>query len=179
MYVYTVVSIPYPVRQCCNCPPAWVLFNKDITFFCMGKMNVYLTTVWIVVKIQIYFGYSLQLRPLSYDPNVWSFCLTPNMWAIRPSLTQSKWNMEEICGLKLHFSYLDMPQDFFWELPPCANHVIFITEFVLLTKTPPFYEGNSFNRKRLAHGGIFSRPLFTIIFRPKILKFHPYSILTG
>ena len=26
---------------------------------------------------------------------------------------------------------------------------------------------------------IFSRPLFTIIFRPEILKFHQYSILTG
>ena len=26
---------------------------------------------------------------------------------------------------------------------------------------------------------IFSRPLFTIIFRPKMLKFYPYSILTG
>ena len=26
---------------------------------------------------------------------------------------------------------------------------------------------------------IFSWPLFTIIFRPEILKFHPYSILTG
>ena len=26
---------------------------------------------------------------------------------------------------------------------------------------------------------IFSRPLFTIIFRPDMLKFHPYSILTG
>ena len=26
---------------------------------------------------------------------------------------------------------------------------------------------------------IFSRPLFTIIFRPETLKFHPYSILTG
>ena len=25
---------------------------------------------------------------------------------------------------------------------------------------------------------IFSRPLFTIIFRPEVLKFHPYSILT-
>jgi hypothetical protein len=33
-----------------------------------------------------------------------------------------------------------------------------------------------------AHRGIFknifSRPLFTIIFRPKMIKFHPYSILT-
>ena len=26
---------------------------------------------------------------------------------------------------------------------------------------------------------IFHRPLFIIIFRPKMLKFHPYSILTG
>ena len=26
---------------------------------------------------------------------------------------------------------------------------------------------------------IFSKPLFTIIFRPEMLKFHPYSILTG
>ena len=26
---------------------------------------------------------------------------------------------------------------------------------------------------------IFSRPRFTIIFRPEMLKFHPYSILTG
>jgi hypothetical protein len=25
---------------------------------------------------------------------------------------------------------------------------------------------------------IFSRPLFTIIFRPKMIKFHSYSILT-
>ena len=39
--------------------------------------------------------------------------LTPNMWAIRPSLARSKWNMDKICGLKFHFSYVDMPQDFF------------------------------------------------------------------
>ena len=26
---------------------------------------------------------------------------------------------------------------------------------------------------------IFPRPLFIIIFRPEMLKFHPYSILTG
>ena len=34
-----------------------------------------------------------------------------------------------------------------FEIPPCDHLVIFITEFVLLTKTPPFYEVNSFNRK--------------------------------
>ena len=55
--------------------------------------------------------------------------------------------MDEICGLKFHLSYADMPQEFFLEIPPCANHVIFVTEFVLLIKTPPFYEVDSFNRK--------------------------------
>ena len=59
--------------------------------------------------------------------------------------------MEEICALK---SYLDMPQEFFLEIPPSAHHVIFNTEFVLLIKIPLFYEVNSFNRKWQAHGGI-------------------------
>ena len=60
-----------------------------------------------------------------------------------------------------------------FETPPCAHRGI------LLIKTPPFL---SFNSKWLAPRGIskisFSRPLFTIIFRPEILKIHPYSILT-
>ena len=42
----------------------------------------------------------------------------------------------------------------YFEIPPCAHQVIFITEFVLLIKTPLFYEVNSFNRKWLAHEGI-------------------------
>ena len=29
-----------------------------------------------------------------------------------------------------------------FEIPSCAHHVIFIIEFVLLTKAPPFYEVN-------------------------------------
>ena len=41
-----------------------------------------------------------------------------------------------------------------FEIPPCAHHVIFITEFVPLIKTPLFYEVNSFHRKWLALGGI-------------------------
>ena len=41
---------------------------------------------------------------------------------------------------------------YFW--PKYAHHVIFITEFVLLIKTPPFYGVNSFNGKWLVHGGI-------------------------
>jgi hypothetical protein len=48
----------------------------------------------------------------------------------------------------------------FLEIPPCAHHVIFITEFVHLIKTPPFYEVNSFNRKCLAHGGDYLSPSF-------------------
>ena len=55
-------------------------------------------------------------------------------------------------------------EKFFLEIPPFAHHVIFITEFVLLIKTPHFYEANSFDRKWLEHGGIskifFSRPHF-------------------
>ena len=57
-------------------------------------------------------------------------------------------------------------------------HVIFFTEFVLLIKTPPFYEVKSFTRKWRDFKNIYSRPLFTIIFRPEMLKFQPYSILT-
>ena len=41
-----------------------------------------------------------------------------------------------------------------FEILPCAYRDIFITEFVLLIKISPFYEGNSFNRKWKAHGGI-------------------------
>ena len=41
-----------------------------------------------------------------------------------------------------------------FEIPPCAHHVIFITEFVLLIKTPISYEVHSFIRKWLAHEGI-------------------------
>jgi hypothetical protein len=54
------------------------------------------------------------------------------------------------------------------EIPPCTHHVIFITEFVLLIKTPPFYEVNSFNRKWLAHGGI-SKIFFLDHFSPSFL----------
>ena len=53
----------------------------------------------------------------------------------------------------------------FFKIPPCEHHVILI-------KTPLLYEVNSFNRKK------FSRPLFTIIFRPKILILGTYSILS-
>jgi hypothetical protein len=34
--------------------------------------------------------------------------------------------MDEICGLKLYLSYVDMPEDFFLEIASCADHVIFV-----------------------------------------------------
>ena len=55
-----------------------------------------------------------------------------------------------------------------FEIPPCSHHVILITEFVLLIKTPPFYEVNLFNRKRQAHGGI-SKIFFLDHFSPSFL----------
>ena len=52
---------------------------------------------------------------------------------------QSKWNMDEICGF--HLSYVSRyATGIFLEISPCRQHVVFITEFVLLLKTPPFYE---------------------------------------
>jgi hypothetical protein len=76
--------------------------------------------------------------------------------------------MDEICGLKFQLSYVVMPQAFFLKIPPCAHDVIFITEFVLLIKIPPFYEVNSSNRKWQAHGGI-SKIFFLDHFSPSFL----------
>ena len=60
---------------------------------------------------------------VSTEPVFWSRelsfkSLTPNTWAMWPSLTWSKWNMDEICGLKFYLSYVDMPQEansWFWK----------------------------------------------------------------
>ena len=50
-----------------------------------------------------------------FSPVFWSIILVRKIewvytWAIRPSLTRSKWKMDEICGLQFHLSYVDMPQ---------------------------------------------------------------------
>ena len=55
-----------------------------------------------------------------------------------------------------------------FEIPPYAHHVNFITKLVLLTKTPLFYELNSFNRKWWAHGGII-KIFFLDHFSPSFL----------
>ena len=55
--------------------------------------------------------------------------------------------MKFISGLKMMVKSGLEVCGFFFEVSPCAHHVIFITTFVLLIKIPPFSEVNSFNRK--------------------------------
>ena len=73
------------------------------------------------------------------------------------------------------------PQTFF-EIPPCAKHVIFISEFDNFGKNPPLYDikniseisacaWRNFQFIFLDH---FSSPI-----RPKMVEFHSHSILTG
>ena len=62
--------------------------------------------------------------------------------------------------------YVDMTKDFFLEISPCANHVIFVTEFELLIKTPPFYEVNSF---KIENGDCISKIFFLDHFSPSFL----------
>ena len=53
-----------------------------------------------------------------------SNALTPNTPLIHTSFTYSKWNMGEIFGLNFHLSC----HKTFFEIPPCAKVVIFVTE---------------------------------------------------
>ena len=62
----------------------------------------------------------------------------------------------------------------FIEIPPCAKKVIFITEFAIWCKKNPFYKVKKIFQKRLCEWrnfrNIFSRPLFIIIFKPKMVS---------
>ena len=68
--------------------------------------------------------------------------LTPNTPLIHTSFTHRKLNMDELCGLKFFFIMCTYITKIFIEIPPCANMVIFSTEFVFLDPNPPFYEVN-------------------------------------
>ena len=78
-------------------------------------------------------------------------------------------------GLKMTvIRYLEL---FSFLIPLCMW--LFVTEFVTLGKNLPFYKAVENN---IPHGGISkkrkkSRPLFTIIFRPKETILDTYSIL--
>jgi hypothetical protein len=54
------------------------------------------------------------------------------------------------------------------ELYPCAKEVIFITEFALLCRNPPYYEVKKIFQKGFAHGGI-SKIIFLDHFSPSFL----------
>ena len=109
--------------------------------------------------------------------------LTTNTPLIQLWCAQSKLNKDEICCSNIHLWYVECryTTKSLIEITPCAKKVIFITEFAIWCKNSPFYEVNKIFQKRLCAWRnfkiIFSRPLFIIIFRMKILSSGPYSIL--
>ena len=101
---------------------------------------------------------------------------------IQPLFSSSKWNMGEIFCLKFHLSCVHSPQMFSLKSLHVETRSFLFTDFIILCKNPPFYKVNEWVQKWVPacsnFENIFSR-LFTIIFRPKMVKFHPYSILTN
>ena len=91
--------------------------------------------------------------------------------------------MDDIFGLKfyLSFRYTDNTKIFLWNPFNAQIKVIFVTEFAIC-KNAPFYEVNQSVWKWLCvwrdFKKIFPRPLFTIIFRQKILISCTYSVLS-
>ena len=69
--------------------------------------------------------------------------------------------------LCLHFLSMLVPSNFF-EIPPCGNMAIFVTEFVIWCKNPPFREVKWIRRKGLLHEGI-SKIFFLDHFLPSFL----------
>ena len=76
------------------------------------------------------------------------------------------------CGLgfwlKASFIIYIYTTKIFFEIPPCAEKVIIVTEFVILCKNPPLYEVNQIVQKWLAHGEI-PKIFFLDHFFPSIL----------
>ena len=94
--------------------------------------------------------------------------------------------MNDLYDLKFHRSYVHIPHIIF--LNPSMrkechfSKMIFVTEFVIFCKNSPFYELVLILPQRLCEWrnfkNNFSRSLFTIIFRPKIVILDTYSILS-
>ena len=76
--------------------------------------------------------------------------------------------MDEICGLKFHLSYVDMPQDFFLEIPQCAH----ISGLKMKSGLEKIFLKSLHPKKILWH-------IYIMINETLSHKFHPYSILTG
>ena len=66
----------------------------------------------------------------------------------------------------------------FFEIPQCAKHVIFISEFDNFGKNPPFYDIENIFETACAWRN-FKNIFLAHFLRPKVVEFHPYSIMTG
>ena len=142
-----------------NCQDYWITTHFLRKHIPMGHVSYLLPIFWCVS---------------SYFPNfprflifLSSFLNTQNMTNLTSVSTvkmEYGWNFS-ISGLKVMVKW---SRKNIFEIPPCAHYVIFITEFVLLTKTPPFFEVNWLNRKWWAHGGI-SKIFFLDHFSPSFL----------
>ena len=63
--------------------------------------------------------------------------------------------------------------------PPFSIKWIYLIEWKSFGQKYKFSNKNDMVSAWRNFKNIFPRPLFIIIFRPEMLKFHPYSILTG
>ena len=93
-------------------------------------------------------------------------------------VARSKWNMGEI----LAFQFWPKNDGEKWSRKIFLKFLHALTMLFLLLN---LYFWSKFSNKNdmvsawRNFKNIFPRPLFIIIFRPEMLKFHPYSILTG
>ena len=83
-----------------------------------------------------------QCNPLCFPTQNWPRILTPNTPLIHTLFTCSKWNMDDWYGLKVSLIISTYITQNFLEIPPCAKNVIWITEFGIQWKNPPFSEVN-------------------------------------
>ena len=114
--------------------------------------------------------------PLSYKKKslvqpFWSSCiLTSNKPLIQQWCARSKLNMDEFYSLNIYLWYVTMPKKGFIEIPPCAKNAILITELV----TCAFLCSKSIYQKTACAWRnfkiFFSRPLFTTIFKTKMVS---------
>ena len=91
------------------------------------------------------------------------FCLTRLTWLIHILFLPSNWNLDKNFALTGELGQAHMAKNIS-DFPPCGKIVIVVTEFVIFCKTQPFYEIIRMEEFQK----YFFRPLFTIIFRPKI-----------
>ena len=108
-------------------------------------------------------------------------CLTPNTPLLQLWCARSKLNMNEICSLNIHLWYVDIPQKVLLKFLHVQRRSFLLPNLQFDAKISP--EVKKIFQKRLCAWRnfkiIFSRPLFIIIFRKKILFSCPYSILIG